>query len=119
MDADRRRLKRAPTRLMAFVKVLSTGKARRVLTKDISGGGISFITDEALESGTPLEIEMNLPDHPHPIRVMAEVIWLRSMKDPKHMYERLSMEIGVKFVSIAPQDQKVLKQYGMLNAPPS
>jgi len=119
MDAERRRLKRAPTRLMALVKVLSTGKARRALTKDVSGVGISFITDEALAPGTQLEVEMQLPDHPHPIRFTAEVMWLRSVKDPKHLYESLSMETGVKFVSITPQDQQRLKQYGMLNAPPS
>ncbi len=119
MDADRRRLRRAPAHLMALVKTVSTGKVRRALTKDISGGGISFITDEELEPGTQLIIEMTLSDHPQPIQFTAEVIWLRSVKDPKHLYESLSMETGVKFVSISPQDQKLLKQYGMLNAPPS
>ncbi len=118
MDADRRRLRRAPTRLMALIKTVSTGQVRRVLTKDISGGGISFMTDETLSPGTPLEVEMTLPGHASPIRCMAEVVWLRSAKDLKHMYESPSVETGVQFVSIAPQDQKLLTQYGMLNAPP-
>jgi len=119
MDAERRRLRRAPVRLMAIVKVLSTGKAWRALTKDVSGSGMSFVTDEALEPGTPLEIEMRLPDHDSPIRVIAGVVWMRSVKEPKHMYEHFSMEIGVKFVSLSPQDQKLLTQYGTLNAPPA
>jgi len=118
MNAERRQFIRAPSRLIVIFKNLKTNKVRRALTKDISASGLGLITEELLEPGTPLEIEVKFPDCASPMMFAAEVVWSRPVGEPRKSYQNPTAETGVKFVRIEPKDQVLLKQYAALNAPP-
>src|SRR3989338_2165718 len=82
MGQEQRRFIRVTSRLAAVVKIVKTGKVRRALTRDISAGGLCFVTEEILEAGTALEVELKLPDREAPVRFLGEVAWRRPV-DPK------------------------------------
>ena len=118
MGEENRQGVRVKLRLMVFVKFLSTGKVQRVLTKDISGVGISLITEGILEPGTELECEITLPDRDRTIRCTARVVWSKATAEAHKSYELPPSETGVAFVNIDPKDQAQLLQYARLNALP-
>ena len=119
MGEEQRRFIRVTNRLPSMFKIITTGKVRRALTKDISAGGVCFITEELLEPGTALEVELKLPDREAPIIFLGEVTWSRPIGPPPKSYQNPNSEAGIKFVSIDPKDRALIMQYAKLNAPPS
>ena len=117
-EAYKRQAVRVKLRLMVFMKLISTGKVLRVLTKDISGTGMLLATQGLLEPGTRLELEIAMPDRAAPITCGAEVVWSKPMHEPHKSYEAPTSETGVKFVSIDSKEQAQLLQYARLNALP-
>jgi len=115
---ERRRASRVTTRLTAIYKNLNTGKVRRALTKDISSTGLCLITEELLEVGTLLGVEITLPDRHSPITFTAEVMRSQSMLGPRKSYENPTVETGIKFLGINPKDHAALKQYVTINVLP-
>ena len=118
MSDEQQRAVRVKLRLMVFMKFVSDGKVLRVLTRNISGTGLSLVTEGALEPGTKLELEIRLPDRERPILCEAEVVWSRPTGEPRKSYEVPTSETGVKFVNIDPKEQSQLLQYARLNALP-
>ncbi len=120
MTPNQRRFIRAQSRIVTFIAFPQTGKVRRALTKDIGAGGVCVITEQLLEPGTMVDLEMTLPDRTAPIRCSAEVVWSRPIGGPrKEGYENPTAETGVKFVRIDPKDRTLLIQYATINAPPT
>jgi uncharacterized protein (TIGR02266 family) len=118
MGEEQRRFIRVSSRLTAIVKVVKTGKVKRALTKDVSAGGVCFVTEEIMEVGTALEVELKLPDREAPVQFLGQVAWSRPVGPSPKSYENPTGETGVKFVSIDPKDRALLMQYAKLNAPP-
>ena len=118
MTQERRRGARSTTRLIAIVKNLTTGKVHRWLTKNVSEIGLCLLTDEAIERGTRLEVELKLPDFPSPLLMIADVVWLMVVEAPAKSYEEPRVEVGVKFMDFAPQMKALLHQYAAVTAPP-
>lgn len=116
---ERRRSVRLRPRLTTIYKNLSTGRVRRALTKDVSGHGACLVTEDLLEAGTPLEIEIKLPDRASPVTFLAEVVWSGFQVDAAGRIGSRA-EAGVKFVSIDPKDHTLVMQFARFNAlPPS
>ena len=118
MDQERRRFIRVAARLLTFVRTRDTGKTVRVLTKDIGGGGICFVSEERFDTDEIVEVEMTLPDRGQPIAFLAAVAWRRPVAEAGKSPRRTSWEIGVKFLSIGPKEQALMVQYAALNAGP-
>ena len=119
MREERRRFIRTTTRLLTFYKVPSTGQVRRALTRDISGGGLSCVTETLLKPGTALEVEVKLPDRETPITFTVEVVWSKPVGGESTNPQNQTAETGMKIVKINPKDQTLLVQYATLHAPPS
>ena len=119
MGEERRHFLRVAGRLTTILTLPKTGKVQRALTKNISAGGLALITEAVLPPGTPLELEIRLPDRATPLTLTAEVVWSRSTGVATKRYEPPPAETGVRFVHIHPQDQTLLIQYARLNAPVS
>ena len=104
---------------MAFIKFLDTGKVQRVLTKDIGGGGLRFSTEAGLPVGTPLEVEMTLPDGDAPIRFTVEVVRSRLLEAQRGSARTPPpAETAVRIITIDPKAHRLLMQYATLNALP-
>ena len=117
MGSERRQFLRAASRLITWITLPETGKVMRVLTLDVGAGGARFMTERPLEVGTPLAIEITLPDREQPIRCAAEVVRSGPMKDVTDE-SRLAAETAVKFVQIDPRDHTDLTFYVKINLSP-
>jgi hypothetical protein len=119
-DEERRRSIRLRTRLTTIYKHLTTGRVQRTLTKDVSGHGACLLTEDLLEAGTPLEVEIKLPDRTSPVTFLAEVVWSAFQLDAQGSPGKPKAETGIRFVSIDPKDHAAIMQYARFNAlPPS
>ena len=116
MTNEQRRFIRVNSRLTTFVKLQETGRVERALTKNLGGGGVCFVTEDVLEIGTPLEVEVKLPDRDRPIAFQGVVAWSQLVAGPDQNPRRPTIETGVRFLSIDPKDRATLVQYATLNA---
>ena len=116
---ERRRFVRCETRCPMTFTVWHQVKPTPSLTSDIGGGGIRFHADEALAPGTRLQGEVVLQDHDQPCPFTAEVIWSEESAFIGQPTPARDVELGVRFVEIAPDDQeRVMRQVRMRLQPP-
>ncbi len=117
---ERRQFVRLDTRLEVHYTLLPEGRAKRTVTKDISGAGICLFTEEPLPAGTRLQVAMKVPDQETPIHFTAEVVWSESYEMVGKTERRRSVESGIKFVEVAPKDRESVMQHVILSLrPPS
>ena len=105
---ERRRFVRLATRLNVRYTVLHQTQPSPSVTRNISGGGICFFSEEALPAGTRLQVEVTLPDREQPIPFTAEVVWSEQSVLIGKAQREEAVEIGVRFIEIAPDDQDVI-----------
>jgi c-di-GMP-binding flagellar brake protein YcgR len=85
----------------------------RVLTRDISGGGVQIHhTAEALEEGEVILLRMFLPQQHEPIEAEGMIVWKREVcysevKKP----EQKRFDSGVKFITIDEKDLARIFRY--------
>lgn len=119
MRADRRQFIRIRVRLTTFLKLPKTGKVQRALTRDLGTHGLCLITEERFDVGTPLELEIKLPDRQAPIVCTARVVRSNPLgPQDKDDHPSMTAETGVDFVTIDPKDAVALTQFAKLNALP-
>lgn len=111
---ERRRFVRLDTRLDATYTVLTSGKPRQVRTKNIAAGGICLFSDQPLAVGTQLQVAMRLPGREQPVNFVAEVIWSEEYEMVGREQRYRSVELGVRFVEIAPSDRDAVMQHVIL-----
>jgi len=115
---ERRRFVRLDTRLEVTYTVLPGTHARQAVTKDIGGGGICFFADSELKPGDRLQVTMKLPGREQPANFTAEVIWCEPYEVIGKAGRQRSIEVGVRFLEIAPQDQEAVMQHVILSLKP-
>ncbi len=111
---ERRHFVRLDTRLETKYTVLPSGAAQQGATKDIGGGGICLFAEQELPAGTRLQIAMKLPGREQPVNFTAEVVWSEAYEMIGQSQRQRSVEIGVRFVEVAPQDQEAVMQHVIL-----
>jgi c-di-GMP-binding flagellar brake protein YcgR len=115
---ERRRFVRLDTRLDVTYTVLPTAQAQHATTKDISGGGICLFSDRVLQPGDRLQVAMKLPDREQPVNFIAEVVWSEPYEVIGKGGRQRSVEVGVRFLEIAPNDQAAVMQHVILSLQP-
>ena len=103
---------------MTFIRFPKTGKVWRALTVDVSAGGIRLITEELLECGATLEIELKLPDREAAVMCTAEVVRSVFVEGGPNTSTRAKVESALKFTQIDPKEQALLLLYTKINASP-
>ena len=90
---ERRRFPRLSTACAIRVRPLSgvnlTGDGIEGVTVNISGGGLRYRSDVAVELGAFLAVELRLPDFPSPVLALARAAFCSS-EGPPH-------EVGLEF----------------------
>lgn len=115
---ERRRQIRLSTRLNATVTNVTTGAVQQALTKDISGAGVCLITDDMIDTGTPLSIAFHLPDLGTPVTFLGDVVWSMLILAPGGSTKNPPAETGIRYVSIDPKVRAAIVQYARMNALP-
>lgn len=79
------------------------------LVRNISGGGLSFLSKEGdLKHGDLLKLEIQIPHLEEPIRAVGEVVWFAPVHEDK---ESASREVGVRFRDIESQSLHHILEY--------
>ena len=115
---ERRHFVRLDTRLDVTYTVLPATQAQQTVTKGIGGGGVCFFSDRELAPGDQLQVAMKLPSREQPVNFTAEVIWCEPYEVIGKTGRQRSVEVGVRFLEIAPQDQEAVMQHVILSLKP-
>lgn len=80
----------------------------KVVTGDLSGGGLFIKSDTLLEVGEKLLVNLRLPERVDSVIIKCEVMWAResdsdSVNGPPGM--------GVKFIDMTEEDREALEKY--------
>lgn len=91
----------------------SPGIKKGTLTKDLSTGGVRFITDEFLAFTARMVVDINLPLPERPVSVLSKVAWIKKLPVDD------TYEIGNQFLEISKDDKNRLSSYlNRLDSPP-
>ena len=98
MTKERRKFKRFD----AYMNVQYRSQDSKVhegsgLSKDLSREGIKVNTDQALQTGTVVDLEIRLPDDSRPVKSTGKVMWSKPITS--------GFESGVSFLIIDPVDK--------------
>ncbi len=86
------------------------GQPVRLLLRDVSGGGLGFVSDRPLQVGDRLEVELNL-NGGRPFPAQVEVVWVRPRAGPGGPAARFPFEAGARFVGIDPAKQEAVVKF--------
>jgi uncharacterized protein (TIGR02266 family) len=75
--------------------------------ENISSGGLFVATHIKRPKGDRLEIVINIPGHPEPIRATGEVRWLRDYSE----HSNVPPGLGVRFVELPEHDVKIIENF--------
>ena len=116
---ERRRFVRLDTRLAVSYDVLPSEGERMTVLKDVGGGGVCLFADRPLPPGTGLRVSMKLPDRQDPVRFTAEVVWSEPYEIIGQTSREQAVEVGVRFLEIAPQEREAILQHVILGLRPN
>ena len=92
--------KRRATRLYESISVRQRSQEDESIEEtqanDISTGGLRMFTDNHLDVGSKLKIEINIPRSSRPYYAEGEVVWLKEAQGGKDK----KFDMGVKFLRI-------------------
>lgn len=108
-ENDRRNVERLNISL--DVRYAINGEINKVKSLDVSTEGVRLLLTDRLEKGTPLSLEVKLPDYKNTVKLNGEVIWAEeSIADEKKTNKRL-FATGIKFSKFHDPDEKKLFTY--------
>lgn len=111
MGKERRKEKRVSEENKISFKIISKEKTQKsiesffALTKNISVGGASILTDNFLTINTLLKIDLLLAKKHKHICVVGKIKWINEL------YENELYEIGIEFIDSLPDDILLLLEY--------
>ena len=108
---ESRQFVRLTTRVPVDCTVLPDGTAQRIVSKDLSGGGVRLCTENRLPSGASLQLAIHLPGREQPVYATAEVISSEESQMTTRRDRQRYVEIGTRCVEIAPADHAALTQF--------
>ena len=115
---EQRQFVRLDTRLEVNYTRLPSAKSAETITKNIGGGGICFFANEVLKTGDQLQVSMKLPDREQPVHCTGEVIWSEEYETIGKSERKRAIEVGMKFIEIAPKDREAVMQHIILTLNP-
>jgi len=101
MDKERRKFKRFDAYMSVKFKAPGTEDSRGVsLSKDLSREGIKMNSNVSLVEGALIDLEIDIPDDPKPVKTSGKVMWSRLAAGRNQGYDQ-----GVRFMMMDPVDK--------------
>ncbi len=109
--SEKRKYPRFDLRVKARYRIMSSKEIFKLgMTRNLSAEGISFDSQEMLDPGTYVELEIDLEDKKEPIALVGEIRWSSKLKKPNRSKNQFVN--GVKLVEIPKVDEtRFLKYY--------
>ena len=115
---ERRHFVRLDTSLEVSYTELPTGASKQTVSKNIGGGGVCLFADKTFGPGTHLQVAMRLPDREQPVNFTGEVVWSEAYEVIGKGGRQRSVEVGLRFLEISPQDHEAVMQHVILTLQP-
>lgn len=101
MDKERRKFKRFDSFMSVKFEVLGKDQLQGLsLSKDLSRDGVKINTNRFLKEGTPVDLEINIPDDPKPVHTSGKVMWSQLSEGQNQGYDS-----GIRFELMDPVDK--------------
>ena len=114
-DLERRRFRRLKANIFIIGNLGSGSDELKVVTKNISGGGLMFETEKDISQDTTLDLEIYQPidcrkSTIFSIPVLARVVWIREIEKNNFEDGENKYRVGIEFSEIKEEDrQKIIK----------
>ena len=103
---EKREFPRLPVNLEVQYRILESLSPHQITTtEDICEKGIRINLPGYIEPKTHLELTINIPDEPEPIKVIGRVVWVKKALDKK------SFATGIHLVHIEEKDKEKFYKY--------
>jgi c-di-GMP-binding flagellar brake protein YcgR len=96
---------RVPESLQLAYEIIPADEIKRYLTKDISQGGIRFLTHEFIPKGIRLRIKIIFPKTLFSFEALVQCMWVRQMPYGEEF------EVGVEFIDLPMEVMDYLVNY--------
>lgn len=101
MEKERRKFKRFDAYMSVRYQLSEPGEVKGIaLSKDLSREGLKVNTPVHLPEGSTLNLELDIPDDPKPVRTTGKIVWSRSSQVQDQGYD-----IGIRFMMMDPVDK--------------
>ncbi len=102
---ERRRYTRIPECLQIAYVILPAEAIKEYTTKDISQGGIRFLTYEFIPKDSCLKIRITFPKTLFSFEALVKCMWVRQIPYGEEF------EVGVEFMDLPPEFMEYLVNY--------
>lgn len=101
MEKERRKFKRFDAYMSVRYQFPNVEENRGIaLSKDLSREGLKFNSPVSLPEGTTLDLELDIPDDPKPVRTTGKIVWSQTTQGRDQGFD-----IGIRFVMMDPVDK--------------
>ncbi|MFH1799785.1 MAG: PilZ domain-containing protein [Candidatus Omnitrophota bacterium] len=101
MEKDKRKFKRFDAYMsVKFTGTEATSVKGIALSRDLCREGLKINSDKSLPDGTPLDLEITIPDDPKPIFSSGLVMWSKPSAGTDQGYDQ-----GVRLLNMDPVDK--------------
>ncbi len=101
MEKERRKFKRFDAYMSVRYQLSGTEEVKGIaLSKDLSREGLKFNSPTRLAEGTTLNLELDIPDDPKPVRTTGKVVWSHTLQGQDQGFD-----VGIRFLTIDPVDK--------------
>ena len=107
MDKERRKFKRFDAYMSVKYQTPESEEVKGIsLSKDLSREGLKMNSNYDLKTGDLLDLEIDIPDDPKPVKTTAKVMWSRPAEGQNQGYDQ-----GIRFVMMDPVDKFRILDY--------
>ena len=101
MEKERRKFKRFDAYMSVRYQLPGPEETRGIaLSKDLSREGLKMNAPIRLAEGSSLDLELDIPDDPKPVRTTAKVVWVQTSEGKDQGYDA-----GIRFTMMDPVDK--------------
>ncbi len=101
MEKERRKFKRFDAYMSVHYKTPQAEEGRGIaLSKDLCREGLKINSPVALAEGATVDLELDIPDDPKPVRVTGKIVWSEPLQGKDQGYD-----MGIRFLMMDPVDK--------------
>ena len=101
MEKERRKFKRFDAYMSVRYQLPGAEEVKGIaLSKDLSREGLKFNSPSRLSEGSTLNLELDIPDDPKPVRTTGKIVWARTSQG-----EDQGFDVGIRFLTMDPVDK--------------
>ncbi|MGB2629932.1 MAG: PilZ domain-containing protein [Candidatus Omnitrophota bacterium] len=100
---EKRKFVRLETHHLLKYKLMDR-KESLSFARNVSAGGVRFHAEEYIQPGSTLELTINFPSYPEPVKAVSKVVWVTPMA------KLGGFDVGAEFINIEEKARDFIKE---------